>query len=59
MLVLTDFARLNFQYTMLKDLIGYNIYPNIVTSGGIPQDAKIVDVGTGTAYAITPPSTTT
>lgn len=56
---LTDFARLNFQYAMLKDLIGYNIYPSILTSGGIPRNAKIADVGTGTAYAIAPSTTKT
>lgn len=53
-LVLTGVFRLNFQYAMLKDLIQHNIHPNIVASDTFPRDAKIADVGTGTAYAIPP-----
>lgn len=41
--------RLNVQHHLLQKLIGYNIHPDIHTKGGLPDNPRIADVGTGTA----------
>ena len=49
--ILTLFpSRLNFQHAMLRDLLGYTIHPAISQSG-LPEKAKIADIGTGTGYS--------
>ena len=45
----TSSMRLNLQNYLLRQLLGYSIHPNITSSGKLPSDAKIADVGTGTA----------
>ena len=46
-------GRLNFQHALLRDLLGYTIYPEVFSHGGLSQDAKIADIGTGTGYSRT------
>ena len=41
--------RLNLQHHLFQKLLGYNIHPEIYRQGGLPNDPKIADVGTGTA----------
>ena len=40
--------RLNFQHQLLRQLLGYNIHPDIAFSGVLPENPRIADVGTGT-----------
>ena len=40
--------RLNLQHYLFKDLLGYNIHPDITVRND--KDFKIADVGTGTGY---------
>ncbi|MCJ1366387.1 hypothetical protein MMC16_005515 [Acarospora aff. strigata] len=42
--------RLNYQHTLLRELLGYIIHPEILSHGRLPQDAKVADIGTGTGY---------
>lgn len=41
---------MNFQHALLRDLLGYTIHPDIRSHGGLPREAKIADIGTGTGY---------
>ena len=41
---------LNFQHTLFRNLLGYTIHPDIYSHGGLPEDARIADIGTGTGY---------
>ena len=39
---------MNFQHTLLRELLGYTINPGIHSHGSLSQDAKIADIRTGT-----------
>jgi hypothetical protein len=48
---LTESPRLNLQYYLWRETLGYNLHPSIRTAD--EEDLKIADVGTGTGHATT------
>ena len=41
--------RLNLQHRLLRELLGYDIHPSILSSHKLAQNPKIADIGAGTA----------